>query len=83
MLSVNYMLVPCAIRLSAPVTITPEACGQLWCCAQLQGRVLLPDRSLCLAGAFGGFGTTTTSAAPAFSFSAPTNTGTGGKGLRD
>ncbi|NXI21847.1 NUP54 protein, partial [Sterrhoptilus dennistouni] len=30
-------------------------------------------------GAFGGFGTTTTTAAPAFSFSAPTNTGTGGK----
>ncbi|NWR41015.1 NUP54 protein, partial [Regulus satrapa] len=37
--------------------------------------------SLASAGAFGGFGTATTSAAPAFSFSAPTNTGTGGKGL--
>ncbi|NXK29118.1 NUP54 protein, partial [Arenaria interpres] len=33
---------------------------------------------LCLLGAFGGFGTTTTTAAPAFSFSAPTNTGTSG-----
>ncbi|KFV02912.1 Nuclear pore complex protein Nup54, partial [Tauraco erythrolophus] len=29
-------------------------------------------------GAFGGFGTTTTTAGPAFSFSAPTNTGTSG-----
>lgn len=34
---------------------------------------------LCLLGAFGGFGTTTTTAGPAFSFSAPTNTGTSGK----
>ncbi|NWU90825.1 NUP54 protein, partial [Upupa epops] len=38
----------------------------------------LPDCSCCLVGAFGGFGTTTTTAAPAFSFSAPTNTGTSG-----
>lgn len=34
---------------------------------------------LCLLGAFGGFGTTTTTAGPTFSFSAPTNTGTSGK----
>ncbi|NXJ80468.1 NUP54 protein, partial [Trogon melanurus] len=38
----------------------------------------LPSVLIFLLGAFGGFGTTTTTGAPAFSFSAPTNTGTSG-----
>lgn len=81
MFSVPYMLVPRAIRLSAPITPS-RAVGQSRCRARSRGRVPRPDRALCPTGAFGGFGTTTTTAAPAFSFSAPTNTGTSGKGLQ-
>lgn len=61
--------------------MTPcEACGLLSRFVPL--RLTAAPRltaAFYLLGAFGGFGTTTTTAAPAFSFSAPTNTGTSGK----